>query len=144
MAAVIAAGFAAFYGPGRAVEKSYLLRKVLSLARHSSPTVATSSDLLAKEVRRLFAASDRSSQASILGLTDAFGGGSMAENIYFHGGGGRWTMMDDGGWRKGIMYYSYVGIDRQVFLDLDFGLWCVFPRTHLDVFLVGNPLRYFL
>ena len=99
--------------PAAPSKKSYLLRKVLSLARHSSPTVATSSDLLAKEVRRLFAASDRSSQASLLGLMDAFGGGSMAENKYSHGSGGRCTRMDDGGWRKGIKYYSYVGIDRQ-------------------------------
>jgi len=61
--------------PAAPSKKSYLLRKMLSLARHNSPPVATSSDLLAKEVRRLFAAPDRSSQASILGLTDAFGGG---------------------------------------------------------------------
>ena len=33
--------------------------------------------------------------------------------------------MDDGGWRKGILNDSYVGIHRQVLLDLDFGLWRV-------------------
>ena len=83
---------------------------MLSLARHTSPPVATSSDLLAKEVRRLFAAPDRSSQASILGLMDTLGGGLMATNKYFHGSGGRCTRMDDGGWRKGIAYDSYVEV----------------------------------
>ena len=66
-------------------------------------------------VCRLLAASDCSSQASILGLTDAFGGGSMAENKYFHGSGGRRTRMDDGGRRKGIIYYSYVCTHCKVF-----------------------------
>ena len=48
---------------------------------------------------------------------------SFGSGKKFHGTGGQWTLMDNGRWRKGIPYDSYVRTHRQVSLDLDFGLW---------------------
>ena len=78
--------------------KSYLLDNMLSPPRHTSYPVAASSNLLAKEVRRLFAASDRSYLGCNLGLADAFGRGSERKtNIFMvQVVDGRWA------WRDGV------------------------------------------
>ena len=96
--------------PFRQKNHTYCVKCSLPRATTASPSRQAQSSLPRRSVGFLTPRIGRP-----LGATLALRTLSAGDRSGSHGPGGSWTLMDDGWWREGIMYYSYVSSHCRVF-----------------------------